>query len=93
MKNMLTDAVIQQLELLPFHLESHEEWLEEVKNDLEWEGCECTEPEFLPDENQWEPGHMCKFCYNLASESDPIWNGNASELCVNQTDIEDDLPF
>jgi hypothetical protein len=21
--------------------------------------CSCTEDEFLPDENQWEPGHTC----------------------------------
>jgi hypothetical protein len=21
--------------------------------------CSCTEAEFLPDENQWEPGHTC----------------------------------
>ena len=90
MKNMLTDAVIQQLNQLQMDLED----IEAAKADLEWEGCECTEPEFLPDENQWEPGHMCKFCFDLAEESEPmdiIWNGNASELCVNNK--EDDLPF
>ena len=94
MKNMLTDDVIAQLNYLQMHLEFAEEAKQDAINDLEMESCQCTEPEFMPDENQWEPGHMCKFCYDLAEESEPmdiIWNGNASELCVNNE--EDDLPF
>lgn len=27
--------------------------------------CECTSAEFLPDENQWEPGHQCEECYEM----------------------------
>lgn len=82
MKNMLTDAVIAELN----HLQMHLECAEDAQKDLELEGCECTEPEFCPDENQWEPAHICSRC-----QEDPIWNGKASELLVNQK--EDDLPF
>ena len=91
MKNMLTDAVIAELNYLQMHLEFAEEVKQDAMNNLEMESCQCTEPEWCPDENQWEPAHTCKRCIDLAEEGDIIWNGNRTELCVNNK--EDDLPF
>lgn len=89
MKNMLSDTVIAQLDYLQMQLEFAEEVKQYAIDSFEMECCQCTEPEWCPDENQWEPGHMCKFCNDLAEESIPVLKGNDSELCVKQ----DDLPF
>jgi hypothetical protein len=33
--------------------------MKNVGSRLVFDECGCTEDEFLPDENQWEPGHTC----------------------------------
>ena len=46
--------------------------------------CQCIEPEFLHDENQWEPGYTCKQCQELEGEF----------YKARVVDVDnDDLPF
>lgn len=65
--------------------------------------CQCTQPIFLHDENQWEPGWKCDYCVELDRRVEDfakgrkveylslmdLYNGLVSKL--NQRD--DDLPF
>jgi hypothetical protein len=60
--------------------------------------CRCNSAHFCPDENQWEPGYECDYCFdwNIAYHT---WLVNASQLSPcelalkQQSEEEMDLPF
>lgn len=66
--------------------------------------CQCTQPIFLHDENQWEPGWKCDYCFEFDRRVEVNAAGRRVEYLnlMDHTDrlapeqnlgTDDDLPF
>lgn len=57
--------------------------------------CNCTPAYYCPDENQWEPPHMCDYCeeYEHAVYDESGVYPSVPVVQVSDEDEIDDLPF
>lgn len=52
--------------------------------------CQCTQPIFLHEENQWEPGWKCDYCVELDRRVEDFADGRRVQF-LNLMDNRDSL--